>query len=429
MIYLHSVFARSNRRLLTGLLLASVTWFGLPARSFAEKPVGDPKKVKELERQLSLMSSDIGDMRKGGDVSNKESLVKYYDLLIQIGVSPVKEAKLPLFRDRIKKELKEAGNVQPPTFHEESRKYLLEKMQQLANDKDVKPIIRINAVLILGDLNSKELPPGGNAVATPWAQVLPVLLNMYRNHPDDAVRVVAQYGILRHAEGAKSGNLSKDMQTQLIGEMLKTLVTKDPPPGRTPDAQIWFRRRAIDVLGAIGVPAHDGDETAVLRALATVIATGEDARLLPLRLDAVKAVSRLQLKASQGINFSRLAESLGLLALEASRDPATETQRGLRYYATPIREALEGTIIPARVGVANDPEKPRQPGGLIALTTGSPHEEYVKNLAEKFNPLFDLAVNPKIDTDEYFEKAEALGDELENWLNENKADGDVVAAK
>ena len=129
---------------------------------------------------------------------------------------------LPAYRQDLRNQLKRAKSGQ---VHDELSALALEYMNKLAAG-NYHPTVRINAMLMIGDLNGVE--QSGNEPPAPLDSAVPVLLAAVENSDlSDALRAAAMVGILRHAAaGVRDDNTRKAM----IAAMLK-IVEEDIPAG------------------------------------------------------------------------------------------------------------------------------------------------------------------------------------------------------
>lgn len=226
-----------------------------------------------------------------------------------------------------------------PTLAKAAHDYLvgitLKYMQVLAGPT-FHPAVRYNAMTIIGDLN--EVEPaivGDKHPAEPLPDALDVLVRAF-NSPSqiDAVRVAALLGILRHAErdGEKEINnrMDADYRGNLISLMADVVAGTKPPGKRSPEGQLWMKRRAVEVLGALRDVGQGGKAVALL----TGIIDDEKAPI-SLRTTAAIALSRIRLPANYPLD---VAATTKVLAEVASRAAHSEVSR-LRRQQTRWAEA------------------------------------------------------------------------------------------
>jgi hypothetical protein len=139
--------------------------------------------------------------------------------------------------------------------------------------------------------------------------------------------VAALVGILRHVEidrqhPEETRRLSRpDMAKLIVTPLLDLINTTTPPPNRTEDGHEWMRRRAIDILGALGTP---GDNGQIVSALDGVLTDGSAP--LVVRCAAAEALGKLAYKDKSAISIDP-AETAKKLASLAAYAFYTEIQR------------------------------------------------------------------------------------------------------
>src|SRR5262249_35917873 len=142
------------------------------------------------------------------------------------------------------------------------------------------PVVRANAMLMIGDLNESD--PNG----PPWKKALPSLLKAVSDPKMiDAVRIEALRGLVRHA---RSG-VDAEPRGQVIRAMVAIIVKHTAPAGRSQDGHDWICRRAIDVLAALG---DAGANNAVPQAL--VAAVNDGAASISVRCAAAEALGKVK---------------------------------------------------------------------------------------------------------------------------------------
>jgi len=167
------------------------------------------------------------------------------------------------------------------------------------------PATRFNAMLMIGDLNSVE----GKA-PVPLPAALPVLLSAVEEPQQlDAVKVAALVGVLRHLQldAVKSPD---DRKT--VGDAALALAGSQRPPGRTADGHAWMRKLAAEILGELRAAGDNGAVATTLAGMAAEATTPFYARC-----SAAEALGKLDYQGAAGLDASKLAASLGRLALDA----------------------------------------------------------------------------------------------------------------
>ena len=175
----------------------------------------------------------------------------------------------------------------------------------LVADKNAEPLVRVNAMLLIGELQDFE--------RAPWVGSLAPLV---KAAGDGAlpleVRVAAVSGLERHLAAAAVG----DPAAATAAPVLATLVTS--PPTGDAAAVRWLTARTLDLLPK--VPAPPQAVTAAAKILADETADPD------LRVRAAAAVGRLA-KADSKIDAAaamRQIESLAIAVITADLEAAKE---------------------------------------------------------------------------------------------------------
>lgn len=160
-------------------------------------------------------------------------------------------SQLPEMRKKLKQELQRSKD---PARAQAVAKFLAHTREIIA-DAAYSPTARINAILILGELNKTEPDVRGTgAVPLPEAQV--DLLKLIDNKApvndiSDAMRAAAMIGLERHAAGPMGEDLKKQLSDQLRG----LIALEQPPAGRSAEVQDWLSGRAKGILEVMGAGA------------------------------------------------------------------------------------------------------------------------------------------------------------------------------
>jgi len=217
---------------------------------------------------------------------------------------------------------------------------ILEEIPKYANG-NYHPAVRINAVLLLGDLDAQ--PPSVSGIdrqpPVPLPQALPLLLDFARDKKmPDSVKVAALVGVKRHAEY----NLPDASRAQVTGDMLQLIAAREPPAGRSNDGHAWLRRQAAEVLGVLG---DVGNDRRVYLALESVL--NEQTSPLWLRCAAAQALGQLRYGDSSSIDTSAAVAALGQYTKAvvdgavAAAKPSDFPRQSVAYRASCIRATLE----------------------------------------------------------------------------------------
>ncbi len=236
-----------------------------------------------------------------------------YEFRVLTQTSPEDLAQLPERRfDLFKRyilQVKQADN------HQKLIDLTLNMMQQIVLE-EFHPVVRYNAMLIIGELNEQEvLRVGATPLPQePYAAALPFIIERIEDaKTTDAVRVAALVGLVRHLEWepfrAPSKPLPAGVRTSMINSLVKLAEMKTPPGKRTAEGQLWMRRRAIECLGLAG------EVTATPQIIAPVEKILKDnTEPLQLRCVAAKALGEMNIPAGQKMDAADLTRTLGTLA-------------------------------------------------------------------------------------------------------------------
>ncbi len=234
------------------------------------------------------------------------------------------------------------------------------------------PAVRYNAMLIIGDLDSRGAETqGGGSPADPWNDALVVLKDeLVSDKQIDAVRVAALIGINRHAEFNRYRPAGRRIPDASIAVLIKPILdianAKEPPAGRTPAGHNWMRRQAVEILSHFGAVRPIGE---VATAINNIVADPDEP--LSLRCAAAQAQGRLLNPVADGTTAEAQSQQLARLATECliadltdlrsftndleSRQPAGEGDgRGGRSFGGGERVDIFGGGDPAASG-ADEP--------------------------------------------------------------------------
>jgi len=201
------------------------------------------------------------------------------------------------------------------TFAEVSR-LVADFMTALARDDAAEPVVRVNAMLLVGELKGKEgrpWPPAAALLAAAAAdKSLPI-----------AVRIAATSGVARHVSAAGEGD---EELAKKVGPATLGIISEPVEPDHARE-QGWLVSRAISSLpGVVKTAPPD-----VAAALAGILADPE--RSIDVRVRAAAALGRLA-DAKSGLNVGEVVattQALAVTALEVE-ESAAATRRFEQQY-------------------------------------------------------------------------------------------------
>ncbi len=207
-------------------------------------------------------------------------------------------------RRKFTTQLRRSRNPQAGEF---ANQLALEKMRTYAT-RNFHPTVRVNAVLLIGDLDAD---PGTSAIdrqPQPLPASLPVLIEFLKDEQmPDATKVAALVGIHRHA----TAGMPDTARSGVTDLMLGIVSAAEAPADRTGEGHAWMRQQAAEILGLLG---SVGDQGRVLQALTNTLT--EQGAPLWLRCAAAASLGQLKFDGS-ATDTSPLVVSLGRYAGDA----------------------------------------------------------------------------------------------------------------
>lgn len=208
-----------------------------------EAATASPWKVVRLKEPAGGRAEGTK-MLRSGDLNNQKLFDAYWTYYIsQITWG---QHDLADIRTRIKSVLRGSRD---PARERLAKQIILPFCSKVAKDPGFSPHARVNAVLMIGELNQVEPVPGGPPqVSLPEAR--PVLLELLDpklpvDDVHDALRVEAMVGLMNHIE---RGGIKDDKQRKQVDSLLQGILNaKEPPQGRRPEIHKWIQRVAGEV--------------------------------------------------------------------------------------------------------------------------------------------------------------------------------------
>jgi len=246
--------------------------------------------------------------------------------------------------ERIRKRMREylLSDITNEKAADEASKTVMAFMESLANKGDVDPVVRVNAMLLIGELQSVD--------RRPWQPAAAVLAREAANTElPKAVRIAACVGLARHVEATKSG---AEEQQQMAAVAVPAIVaileeyTKDPTPPAGAVENDWMASRCLTILPQLG-PLAPATATEVVRIL------DDGNRSINVRVRAAAALAAAGGPDSK-IDKAAAITSIGALAVSAlERDAAAADKLLLdRQYGGASGQPPPGMMPP---GMAVDP--------------------------------------------------------------------------
>lgn len=269
------------------------------------------KKISDLVRKVMNGQEPLA--------ANEASFDKYFTLYLFPLMTQYDEkslANLPKMRAQFYRNYIQQARSQE--VHDHVVQLTFRSMRDLVT-KDYHPAVRYNAMLMIGDLNSKEAVFTGTAsVPLPYAAALDFMLAQLKDpNQIDAVRVAALIGIARHTDmnAHSQQQYPATVRQDLIKQIAPLAMDKKVPADRSPEGHAWLRGRAVEILAALGQPEY---EPPVAQTLLTIVSDSKEP--LDLRFAAAQGLGRLNLRTAATLRGEEIARKLADLAVEAARD-------------------------------------------------------------------------------------------------------------
>ncbi|MFM8893454.1 MAG: hypothetical protein ACKOTB_17900, partial [Planctomycetia bacterium] len=228
----------------------------------------------------------------------------------------------------------------------------MEFVEALASKDDADPVVRVNAMLLIGELQGIDRKPWPPAVA-PLTKVLA------DDAASPALRIAALIGLVRHVDAAKASPPDQQRLATAIGPAVVSILKA---PARATPENDWIVAKCLGMLPLLG-PASPETVGLVLKVV-------EDAnRSINTRVRASKALADVATPAAKidGPAVVGLVEKIAVESLE--RDVVTGDQRRLERQFGVAAGPLAGPpgMSPAGYG----PPAGMVPGMIPGMAPGS----------------------------------------------------------
>ena len=297
--------------------------FVMPDSSKYDKSKKDQKlELTNLEKGVKAArnaSQETADnvLKGAADLgAAKTELDRYYNGLLFPSMTQVDDESLSKLGDLREGLLKQ---IQGTSNDSAIRKHMLDELvlpyfSRVASDSGYHPAVRLNAVLVIGNLNRRD---GERNVepSLPMEAALQTLVNLANAaETPPYLKIGALAGVLRHAviDGQlKTKVLDNQLREQAI--QLAISVLDATAPASAPDAapltdeQYWMRRQAVQILGKFRAPGADGKAVIALRNIL-------DDQTAPLWLaaDAIEAYGDMVFVDAAQAEVPKAVKSIGM---------------------------------------------------------------------------------------------------------------------
>jgi hypothetical protein len=408
---------------LSGLLFVLST---LPSYAFQAPPAGGYKveDAKEPKKDdLRIFTSAL----RSGQFSQEEqpiieSVTKYsiaeFTLPHNLSVLPKKRAEL-------KTRLKIASNAELPDAHKYLRVAVRTGMMRLCGP-EYHPFVRVNAMLVLAELNEKEATTDNKEPPKGDVETLKFMIKAADDPKQlEAVKAAAMMGIDRQArllaEAAKrpDGPVLKD--DRLANDTLKLAIEMVKPSHHE-----WLRRRGVALIAALGLVGKEAESPKLLQQL---MANPKES--LTMRCAAARAFGSLDFTSGPRIPFNTAILQMAHLSFEVldKTKPKTgwipEEMYNTEAHLRDLEVGLRGRPDPTPSFQERPPDR-----GMTLVLTGQedPQRKLLDETLGKLAPIAKLVYSGAAGRAQELETAVGA---LETWVQahplEAKPDADKTA--
>lgn len=372
------------------------------------KEIAIPKELAPRSAERARIQRELNNVMSGQaalDDAGKQIVDSYFSKIFFPEMTQAANlTRLHEARHLVRRNYLRRPNLAEP-IHTFINELILSNASKIARDNGFHPAVRVNAMLMIADLNLQEAPLGAPASA---ARPLPAALSQRGGLLDAAedttlhagVRAMALYGVQRHADAV----IPAGSQPAVMAKMAAILKEK-PADSANSQAVAWLKSRAATVLSTMGAADASG---AVPGELATIVI--DSAAPVELRCSAAKALGSQKGLAAGPLKLAELVPALGNLHLDACRaeidraayEQDTVSPRQIHYQASAVQAALgDGRA-----------------GGVAALIPGGDAQKTLADAIAK-NVAETLALVPD-ENAEPTEQVKLKADELEKILADAK---------
>ncbi len=295
------------------------------------KEIRDYKPATAEEKRAAL------EMLRSG-ITDSQLFDNYFNFVLSQFTWEESRPALHTLRKNLKSHLRTASNQ---AAHDQINQLALALMKPIALDAGFHHTVRVNAALVIGDLNQQEVPLGAIGDPVPLPATRQFLLELVTNKDrvtdvDDALRITALNGILRHAQDSDMPEAERNRIVEIVTALVQE---KQAPKGRDARVHAWIRRSAAQVLEAVAQRAGGVRSPDEIRVVAEMLADRDSP--LTVRCDAARIVGTLDLRGVDTAIRVQLGRMVGQLALDVVK--AESTARSLKSRLEDVRTALKGS--------------------------------------------------------------------------------------
>lgn len=259
-------------------------------------------------------------IEQGNEMRRLRDSLRLGEPLVQEDVTFITQTLLPQLEssanrpqiDRVvRRKLRDLQNVTDnPAIFEQFTKLTADFMLKLARDARKPPIVRVNATLLVGELND-------DSKKRPWPGSLQPLVALAADQAmSPEVRIAAAVGLQRHADAARqAGGPALAACAEKIAPLITPLLS--PPAGIDRAAADWLTGRGLTILRSLA-----GADPAGVATAAAVL--HDDARPLDLRIRSAAVVAAGKAKDLDAAKVVATVDSIARKLLEEELKAADE---------------------------------------------------------------------------------------------------------
>jgi hypothetical protein len=245
----------STRRIQFGLFSAVFLGLSLASGAFAQPaPAPIPAPTFPFDVRSKIPGNRFfANAVKNGELPKDDELTAMDAYIVSYSLPRLTLAEnltgLPEMRDRIRGEFSKAPNGTGPAVERFNKLAMTTLSAMLHPRYQHKPVVRVNIVLLIGELDQVVGKKVGVAPrkAVPYAPASLLLAKWTRLAAiDDYLKAAALRGVLRHARaGIPTANKA------VVTAAMTALRAAPKPANRSANVHAWMQRRAGDVLAAM----------------------------------------------------------------------------------------------------------------------------------------------------------------------------------
>lgn len=337
----------------------------------------------------------------------------------------------------IKREARSFASSPSPEFHDRMNQHFLAQLPKIAADNGVDMSARVNAMILLGQVDRVEPNSPLGVAAVPLAEVTPILIAAAdKQDLPESLRIAALMGLARQSEL----QIVAGTRPPIAAVATKLIAAKKPLPGFSENGHHWARKLALQSVTGLAKTGSDFNRPEVVKALYDII--NDDNEPLFLRRDAALAVGQIDPAtiAASPVKPLDLLKALSRFTHETLKagstranpnveptltkgedvflPPSEETKRlytdGLSYYLNCVATALGG----------------RNNRGLRAASGADPNTSKLVNelLVNHVDAAVAAMGSPRVSAAALPQDMSSRGAKLASWMTANNLNPAPAAA-